>query len=249
MASAVKTSYTVPCASTFRDAALALAERRQVNVGDLARSVLLVVPEAAIAAAPDPGDPPPGDRETVVLKSGRQAGRPWRRKPRLQVRMSPGYTPVFLRKALGVALALDRGQVSISLDNPHTAREEAQALLDAQRQARAEITRELEAVQRALQAERTQTAKAQQARSAAEDEVTRLHGMIEALMPVALPGGVCDRRDALYVMGFHPGQWPDRQALRARFRQLATIHHPDSGLGDHERMSQLNQAMDLLKGR
>ena len=65
-----KQSYAVPCASTFRDAVLALAVARNVNVGDIARSVMLILPEAAIAATPDPGEPAAKDRETIILKSG-----------------------------------------------------------------------------------------------------------------------------------------------------------------------------------
>ena len=84
---AVKNSYTIPCSSGFRDRVQALANVRDVNVGDLARSVMLVVPAEAIAATADPGEPAANDRETVVLKSGRGAGKPWRRKPRLQVRL------------------------------------------------------------------------------------------------------------------------------------------------------------------
>ena len=66
----VKQSYTIPCSSVFRDAVLELAGKRGVNAADLARSVMLIVPEAAIEDYDDPGDPPPGDRETIVLKSG-----------------------------------------------------------------------------------------------------------------------------------------------------------------------------------
>ena len=50
-----KHSYTIPCASAFRDAVTDLSVRRRVNVGDLARSVLLVVPEGVIRDFPDPG--------------------------------------------------------------------------------------------------------------------------------------------------------------------------------------------------
>ena len=38
----------------FRDAVMDLAARRRVNVGDLARSVLLVVPGGVIDEFPDP---------------------------------------------------------------------------------------------------------------------------------------------------------------------------------------------------
>ena len=82
-----KKSYVIPCSSAFRDAVQALAHARGVNAGDIARSVLLTLPAGAIADFPDPGGPGLNDRETVVLKSGAQAGKPWRRKPRLQVRL------------------------------------------------------------------------------------------------------------------------------------------------------------------
>ncbi|HLO77956.1 MAG TPA: J domain-containing protein, partial [Magnetospirillum sp.] len=73
-AGTVKHSYTIPCASAFRDAVEALAAKRRVNVGDIARSVLLVMPPATIAAFTDPGDPAAEDRETVILKSGPAQG-------------------------------------------------------------------------------------------------------------------------------------------------------------------------------
>ncbi|MGB0696650.1 MAG: J domain-containing protein [Rhodospirillaceae bacterium] len=105
----------MPCASAFRDAAQDLADRRGVNVADLARSILLLTPPEALAVCPDPGGPEPGDREEVVLNSGPSAGRPWRRKPRLQLRLGAGYDPITIRKALGVALSLDRKEISFAL--------------------------------------------------------------------------------------------------------------------------------------
>ncbi|MHA1598779.1 MAG: J domain-containing protein [Alphaproteobacteria bacterium] len=116
LANGRKHSYTVPCGSAFRDEVTALARKRGVNVADLTRSVVLVVAADVIAAFPDPGGPAADDRETVVLKSGKAKGTPWRRKPRLQVRMTPGYEIETLRRALGLALAVDRGEVDIRLD-------------------------------------------------------------------------------------------------------------------------------------
>src|SRR5579859_3961310 len=118
MPSPSKHSYTVPCSSTFREAVEALAEQRQVNVGDLARSVLLVVPGAQVESFPDPGEPPSHDRETVILKSGPAEGRPWRRKPRLQVRMPPGHGISFIRRALGLALALSEQKLGVTISDP-----------------------------------------------------------------------------------------------------------------------------------
>jgi hypothetical protein len=240
LAAEVKHSYTVPCPSSFRDAALALADRRRVNVGDLARSVMLVVPPDEIETFPDPGEPQAGDRETVVLKSGPSEGRPWRRKPRLQVRMITGFKVPFIRRAIGLALAMEKGAVAVSIGGS-SAKEAAAA---------EEARRALEAKMRTLRAELDRE-KAEMARESADirEEVDRLRAMVGVLMTDPLPGGVNSRGEALFVMGFPPGTWPDGRELKSRFRMLATIHHPDSGMGSHDRMSQLNQAMEYLRNR
>ena len=113
---ASKKSYAIPCSSEFRDRIQALAARRDVNAGDLARSVMLVVPLEAIDATEDPGEPAADDRETVVLKSGPGAGKPWRRKPRLQVRLPPGHDVKTLRRALNLALAMAAGERSLKVE-------------------------------------------------------------------------------------------------------------------------------------
>ncbi|NKB54782.1 MAG: J domain-containing protein [Alphaproteobacteria bacterium] len=113
---ASKKSYAIPCASEFRDHVQSLAAQRGVNVGDLARSVMLVVPPGAIEGMDDPGEPAADDRETVVLKSGPSAGKPWRRKPRLQVRLPHGHSVKELRKALNLALAMAAGERNIRVE-------------------------------------------------------------------------------------------------------------------------------------
>ncbi len=203
-----KNSHTVHCSSHFRDQVLALARKRNVNAADLARSVLLVFPPETIAGVPDPGEPPAGDRETVILRSGPSKGRPWRRKPRLQVRLAQGSDPKTARKALAVALALDRGESKIEL---RSARETSAAEL--------------------------------------RQEIERLVRVVSDLSPPVLPEGVKTAADALHVLGFSPGADPDFSEIRSRFRTLAAIHHPDSGIGSHQRMAQLNQAVEVLRRR
>ena len=205
-----KRSYAIPCASAFRDAVTALAERRRVNAGDLARSVLLLVPRDVVARYPDPGEPTPDDREQIVLKSGPSANKPWRRKPRLQVRLPDGFKIPEIRRALGMALAMEEGGVALTLEEGRKPK-----LGDRLKKA--------------------------------EGEVDRLKGAVMALAFEPLDNGIRTRADALYVMGFPPNARPDQKAIRARFRMLATIHHPDSGFGHHERMTQLNEALSTLK--
>ena len=214
-----KHSYTVACSSQFRDEVLVLAERKGCNVADLARSVVLVVPEEVIAAAEDPGDPARDDRETVVLQSGRSAGKPWRRKPRLQVRMSPGFDIETIRKALSIALAIERGQMSVGVKS---------------RQALEAVTNKQQAQSKQLEEIR--------------DELERMRTVAQSLYFEPLEDGVLSREQALYVLGFQPGSYPNASEIRSRFRKLATVYHPDSQGGSHQRMSQLNAALERLRG-
>ncbi len=218
----VKHSYTVPCSSSFRDAVTTLATSKRVNVADLARSVLLVVDYYTIDAFADPGEPEPDDRETVFLKSGPSKGRPWRRKPRLQIRMAPGFSIQMIRKALNMALAVEAGEVNIKPLTP----EEEKAANEAH-------------AKKAIESDH--------ALVMAAEEMERLKTIVSVLSFDPLPNGVISRADALHVLGFQPGIRPEYNIVKGRFRMLATIHHPDGEYGSHERMSQLNAAMDILR--
>ena len=237
----VKHSYTIPCASAFRDAVDKLAARRKVNVGDIARSVLLVMPPATIAACPDPGEPTPDDRETVILKSGPALGRPWRRKPRLQVRMAPGYTVETIRQALGMALSLELGALRVRLEDPNVPQppKPEPPPKPAPPPPNTEVFPKTE--------RRRGVREQSQKLAAVSEEIDRLKAIINVLAFEPLPEGIQTRAEALYILGFPPGENPDARTLRAKFRMLATIHHPDSNHGDHHRMSQLNQAMEFLR--
>jgi hypothetical protein len=203
-------SYVVTCPSAFRDAVTNLARRRGVSIADLARAVLLIAPAETIAAAADPGEPAAEDREEVVLQSGPLAQRRLRRKPRLQLRMAGGHEPESLRRALSLALTIDR-------DGGWTGRDLA---------AEAQAERRLER---------------------AEDEVNRLRLLVAALSFEPIRAGVRDRAEALHVLGFAPGTRPDRRTIKAKYRMLAQIFHPDSPYGDNERMAQINAAYSLLR--
>jgi hypothetical protein len=179
-------------------------------VGDLARSVLLLVPRGVVAKYPDPGEPTPDDREQVVLKSGPSADKPWRRKPRLQVRLPAGFKIPEIRCALGMALAMEQGGVALTL-------EEGKKPKLGDRLLRA------------------------------EGEIDRLKDAVMALAFEPLTNGVRTAAEALHVLGFPPETRPDQKEIRSRYRMLATVHHPDSGFGHHDRMTQLHEALSVLK--
>jgi DnaJ-domain-containing protein 1 len=79
------------------------------------------------------------------------------------------------------------------------------------------------------------------------EEVERLRQIVHNLAFDPLDRGVSTYNDALHVMGFAPGARPDLKAIRTKYRVLAAIHHPDSNYGSHQRMTQLNAAMELLR--
>lgn len=205
-----KVSYAVSCSTRFRDAVLEMAAERDVNVGDLARSIMLTLPIETIQSAADPGEPEEHDRETVILKSGPSAGKPWRRKPRLQVRLPSGYEMIDIRRALGIALDLSKGDLRARLE--------------------AAVAPTWEDLMRDM-----------------EEKVARLQVTVATLAFEPLPNGVQSQAEALHILGFVPGKTPDARTIKSRYRILAAIHHPDSEFGDHVRMSQLNQAMGLLR--
>lgn len=217
-----KTSYTIPCSSSFRDAINALAAAQEVNVADIARSILLVIPESEIRKVQDPGEPPADDREETTLKSGPSTGKLWRRKPRLQVRLRAGYNITLVRRALNLALQLNQAVLTITLEAVRSSTGSSDA---------PKPTGALEPSGQSL---------------ALKEEVDRLQSIVSALMFNPLDQGVTSLADARHIMGFAPSDRPDKAVVRARFRLLAAIHHPDGNYGSHQRMSQLNAAMDLL---
>ena len=92
--------------------------------------------------------------------------------------------------------------------------------------------------------------KAEAAIEGARDDLTEENATLRSLLAdLAIPvlvRGIQTRADALFVLGFAPASLPDNGTIRRRWRRLAMIYHPDSAFGDHERMSQLNQALSRL---
>lgn len=204
-------SYVVPCSSAFRDSILELVGRRRVTAGEMARSVLLLIPQDR-TRFPDPGEPAAEDRESVTLKSGQNAGKVWQRKPRLQVRMQADLAIADIRRALALALYMDRDDVELHLDKGGAAGRAGEL-------------------------------------SAAEDQIKHLRKQVHILAFDPLPKGPENRADALYVLGRPPDSNPSPAEINRRYRERAAIHHPDRADGDDKRMSQLNDAVRILRDK
>lgn len=219
-------SYVIPCASPFRDAILALAERRACTVSDLASSTLLLLKSEQFQEIDDPGDAPPGDREAVELRSGPRAGTILRRKPRLQLRLAKGLDAPTIRRALATALALDTGDWRIALHPKDVRLVNQSDAVDA-----TEIARHREAARRWQQ------------------QAEELRAIIGLLAFETGGGAIHTVAEARYVLGFPPSASLSRETVKARFRLLSQIFHPDKPTGDNHRMGQLIEASRLLERR
>lgn len=121
-------AYVVPCSTRFRSELELLLQTRSdgggandnVGLGDLARAVMLLIPQDIIESQPDPGDPDKNDRDIVTVRGGKAGGRTMPRKPRLQVRVPQKTNPASIRKALGLALSLEKGWANLMLDGRGT---------------------------------------------------------------------------------------------------------------------------------
>lgn len=211
-------SYVVPCSSPFRDQVLELAARKQVAVSDLVAGLITLLQPTDLASISDPGDAPSGDRDEVLLQSGPRAGRVLKRKPRLQLRLPDGLADSTIRRVLALALALDTGRVVLRPSDPNT------ALVALE---------EKQALETAL--------------TKAREKSDELRALVGILAFETLPDGVETLSHARYVLGFPPDAPLTRQTVKARFRMLSQIYHPDKPTGHTHRMSQLIEATRFLE--
>ena len=99
-----------------------------------------------------------------------------------------------------------------------------------------------------LSIESTQQQKQKQnLQNKADSRLQELERGIERLAFVPLEANCRTLEDACYILGIRAGRKPTEKLVRQRFRDLASVFHPDAIKGDNERMSQINQAMQLFK--
>jgi len=226
-------TYTIPCPSAFRQCVLDLSIQRDVSVSDLARAALTILPEAAIARHRDPGEPDAADRVPVPAQQDDEARAlepelPLLQAPWLEVEADDGLSIEHIRRALALVVDIADGVMGVGLVDEA---DDITALTPKQRERRSITGRRRKDYER----------------DAFAEENARLRATVSVLAFDLLPFGVSSREDALYVLGFPPHAKPTPNEVKARFRLLATVHHPDSGFGTHDRMTQLNAATTLLR--
>ncbi len=225
-------SYILPCPGWFRDAIESVTGRRGVSASDLVRSVQLLVPDAVVETIPDPGAPGPDDRDRILLRSGPRQGHWLKRKPRLQLRLPDGLSDAYLRRALALALTLSDGDVHLVLDPSCI---ETTAAAGSTSSSAVGNPEQVAIIERDLAAAR-ETA----------DEFRALVSLMAFDIP---PDGISGPAEARYVLGFPPDARLDRRQVKARFRMLSQIYHPDRPTGDTRRMAVLIDAARYLESR
>jgi len=227
-------SYIVTCSSSFRDAVQTLATKKGVTASDLVTAVLVLNDHLGPDSVPDPGDAGRDDRDIIELKSGPRAGRYLRRKPRLQLRLSEGLSDSYIRRALALLIALDAGERALEEpDRPTNDRTEP--VLSPLSAGSSSSDRQSE--------ESLDRAEIDNARQHAEE----MRALVSLMTFDPLPDGVNTVVDARYVLGLPPGMRLTRRIVKARFRMLSQIYHPDKETGDTTRMAQLIDAFRLME--
>ena len=214
-------SYIITCPTQFRDRVLTLARQKSVSVSDLALAALTFGSEIDLSNISDPGDASADDRETVVLQSGPRKGRTLRRKPRLQLRLPPGYTQSHIRRCLALHIEIANGDRGLAPEPELPPPGPDPAVIDA------------------LRTELDQ----------ARERAAEMRTVVSMMAFEPLPDGVRTVEEARYVLGLPPTLDLTRTIVKARFRLLSQIYHPDKETGDTARMAQLIEASRFLEAR
>lgn len=192
----------------------------------LARAGLVLVQERPELAVPDPGAGS-FEREGLAATSGGGVSRLW--LPRLRLSAPSRSTPEEIRIALATLLAI------CTPDQPQ-ARSVAEPKAD-------------EGAQRAAP-----TGPSDPKPSERDSEVARLREdnaqlrtALDHLAPKALPQPPRTAAQAAWLMGFANEWGLTPELVTGRYRQLARIYHPDTGIAaDSSRMAQLTAARGVL---
>ena len=216
-------SVIVPCTLALQEAVTALCARTGTDPSVLARAGLVLVQERPELAVPDPGA---GSFERVGMASasGERVSRLW--LPRLRLSAPSRSTPEDIRIALATLLAMcapaqppAQAAAPPKSDNePHVVAPPDPTL--AERDSEAARLRE---------------------------ENAQLRAALDHLAPKTLPRPPRTAAQAAWLMGFANEWGLTPEMVTGRYRQLARIFHPDTGIAaDSSRMAQLTAARGVL---
>ena len=239
----IKVPYTISCSSEFRDKINELAQKYEMNVGDLARSTLLLFPKDVIENYKDPGEPEGEDREEITIRRGATAGRVWRRKPRLQMRLMKGVQLLHIRKALQLFYDISTNQVAVQLLQAENTRLNASASESIQ-----DIEKALKGgfvVEKREKNVHTRLNQEQVATSSVEDQA-----VLKEILFSQSGQEVKDRKDACRYLGFDPKEklWEEKIEKREDFIRKLYEQTPQGTRPVEDYLAELARAAGFLRG-
>ena len=80
-----------------------------------------------------------------------------------------------------------------------------------------------------------------------ENQLVALNRTVSRLLFTPFEEGVKTRLNALYVFGLPNKSTPTKTRITERYKELASIYHPDTAHGSHVHMTQVNQAYQILR--
>lgn len=216
-------SVIVPCTLALQEAVTALCARTGTDPSVLARAGLLLVQERPELAVPDPGSGS-FERADHASASGERVSRLW--LPRLRLSAPSRSTPEEIRIALASLLAL----CAPAQPQPKTAAEP-----------RSEDKPPVPAPAAPTPSDRDGEL------TRLREENAQLRTALDHLAPKALPQPPRTAAQAAWLMGFANEWGLTPELVTGRYRQLARIFHPDTGIAaDSSRMAQLTAARGVL---
>lgn len=219
-------SVIVPCTLALQEAVTALCARTGTDPSVLARAGLLLVQERPELAVPDPGS---GSFERVghSSTSGERVSRLW--LPRLRLSAPSRSTPEEIRIALATLLAMcapAQPQAKTAAEPKSEDKPPISAPSGPPQPSPAERDGELARLR---------------------EENAQLRTALDHLAPKALPQPPRTAAQAAWLMGFANEWGLTPELVTGRYRQLARIFHPDTGIAaDSSRMAQLTAARGVL---
>lgn len=215
-------SVIVPCTLELQDAVTTLCARAGTDASVLAQAGLVIVQERPELAVPDPGA---GSFERVGLASasGDRTGR--LSLPRLRLSAPSRSTPEEIRTALATLLALCAPVAEVVAPQPE-AKPQPAAPPAPPAASPAQPNGDLARLR---------------------EENAQLRTALDQLAPKALPQPPRTAAQAAWLMGFANEWGLTAELVTGRYRQLARIYHPDTGIAaDSSRMAQLTAARGVL---
>jgi hypothetical protein len=216
-------SVIVPCTLALEEAVTALCARTGTDPSVLARAGLVLVQERPELAEPDPGA---GSFERVghASASGERVSRLW--LPRLRLSAPSRSTPEEIRIALATLLALCA-----------PAKAQAKNAAEPKTEDKPPVSAPSDPTPSDRDGELARL----------REENAQLRTALDHVAPKALPQPPRTAAQAAWLMGFAHEWGLTPELVTGRYRQLARIFHPDTGIAaDSSRMAQLTAARGVL---